>query len=185
MNTMQHSNMAGMEGMDMSTSSDIVTLNYSMMKAPYNTALPDGTMKTLHFNLTGNMNRYVWTIDNKTVNEADRILIQKGENVRIILTNNSMMRHPMHLHGHDFRVLNGQGDYAPLKNVIDIMPMETDTIEFAANQEGNWFFHCHILYHMMAGMGRVFTYENSPVNPELPDAKKAEKMLKWITTWCI
>lgn len=135
-------------------------------------------MKTLHFNLTGNMNRYVWTIDNKTVNEADRILIQKGENVKIILTNNSMMRHPMHLHGHDFRVLNGQGDYAPLKNVIDIMPMETDTIEFAANQEGNWFFHCHILYHMMAGMGRVFTYENSPVNPELPDAKKAEKMFK-------
>ena len=79
-----------------------------------------------------------------------------------------MMRHPMHLHGHDFRVLNGQGEYAPLKNVIDIMPMETDTIEFAANQSGNWFFHCHILFHMMAGMGRVFTYENSPVNPELP-----------------
>jgi CopA family copper-resistance protein len=177
-NNMQHSNMAGMAGMDMSDSSDIVTLNYSMMKAPYNTALPDGPMKTIHFNLTGNMNRYVWTLDNKTVNEADRILIQKGENVRIILTNNSMMRHPMHLHGHDFRVLNGQGDYAPLKNVIDIMPMETDTIEFAANQEGNWFFHCHILFHMMAGMGRVFTYENSPVNPELPEPKKAEKMFK-------
>jgi hypothetical protein len=135
-------------------------------------------MKVLNFNLTGNMNRYVWTIDNKTVNEADRILIRKGENVRIILTNNSMMRHPMHLHGHDFRVLNGQGDYAPLKNVIDIMPMETDTIEFAANQDGDWFFHCHILYHMMAGMGRVFTYKNSPVNPELPDLKKAYRMFK-------
>jgi hypothetical protein len=51
------------------------------------------------------------------------------------------------------------------------MPMETDTIEFAANQNGNWFFHCHILFHMMAGMGRVFTYENSTVNPELPDAE--------------
>ena len=84
----------------------------------------------------------------------------------------------MHLHGHDFRVLNGQGDFAPLKNVLDIMPMEADTIEFAVNQEGNWFFHCHILFHMMAGMGRVFTYENSPVNPELPNAKKANKMFK-------
>jgi len=46
----------------------------------------------------------------------------------------------MHLHGHDFRILNGQGDYAPLKNVLDIMPMETDVIEFAANVEGDWFF---------------------------------------------
>ncbi|MGY0038038.1 multicopper oxidase domain-containing protein [Pedobacter sp. NJ-S-72] len=73
------------------------------------------------------MNRYVWTIDNKTVSESDKILIKKGENVKIILYNNSMMRHPMHLHGHDFRVLNGQGEYAPLKNVLDIMPMETDT----------------------------------------------------------
>ena len=174
-NNMQHDNMTGMT---MPTGGSIVTLNYGMMRSPTPTALPDGPMKTLHFNLTGNMNRYVWTLDNKTVNEADRILIQRGENVRIILTNHSMMRHPMHLHGHDFRVLNGQGDYAPLKNVLDIMPMETDTIGFAGNQEGNWFFHCHILFHMMAGMGRVFTYENSPVNPELPDVKVANKMFK-------
>ncbi len=176
-NILSH-NMNNMQGMNMPTVGDIITLNYGMMRSPTSTALPEGPMKILHFNLTGNMNRYVWTIDNKTVNEADRILIKKGENVRIILTNNSMMRHPMHLHGHDFRVLNGQGDNAPLKNVLDIMPMETDTIEFAANQEGNWFFHCHILFHMMAGMGRVFTYENSPVNPELPDTKIADKMFK-------
>ena len=78
-----------------------------------------------------------------------------------------MMRHPMHLHGHDFRVLNGQGEYAPMKNIIDIMPMERDTIEFAATESGNWFFHCHILYHMMSGMGRVFSYEDSPANPEI------------------
>jgi CopA family copper-resistance protein len=164
--------------MPASNTADLVTLNYGIMRAFVSTALPDGPMKVLHFNLTGNMNRYVWTLDNKTVNEADRILIQRGENVRLILTNNSMMRHPMHLHGHDFRVVNQHGDHAPLKNVIDIMPMETDTIEFAANQEGNWFFHCHILYHMMAGMGRVFTYENSPVNPELPDATKAYRLFK-------
>ena len=161
------------EGMEMSNSSDIVTLNYAMLRSPVKTTLPAVPVKELHFTLTGNMNRYVWSINNKVVNEWDKILINQGENVRITLFNNSMMRHPMHLHGHDFRVLNGQGEYAPLKNVLDIMPMETDTIEFAANQSGNWFFHCHILYHMMAGMGNVFTYSNSPPNPELPDAARA------------
>ena len=162
----------------MSSTGDILTLNYDMLRSPVKTALTDGNTKIIHFTLTGNMNRYVWTLDNKTVKEADRIMINKGENLRLILTNNSMMRHPMHLHGHDFRVVNSQGEYAPLKNVLDIMPMETDTIEFAANQSGNWFFHCHILYHMMAGMGRVFTYNNSPINPELPDAEKAYQMFR-------
>jgi FtsP/CotA-like multicopper oxidase with cupredoxin domain len=73
-------------------------------------------VKELHFNLSGNMNRYVWTINNKAVSETDKIMIKKGENVRIILYNGTMMRHPMHLHGHFFRLLNGQGDYSPLKN---------------------------------------------------------------------
>ena len=90
MNNMQHDNMPAR----MLSGGSIVTLNYGMMRSPTPTALPEGPMKTLHFNLTGNMNRYVRTLDNKTVNEADRILIQKGENVRIILTNHSMMRHP-------------------------------------------------------------------------------------------
>jgi FtsP/CotA-like multicopper oxidase with cupredoxin domain len=153
-----------------STYKDIVTLNYGMLRSTHKTTLPAGPTKELHFELTGNMNRYVWTINNKTVSEADKILIKRGENVRIILYNNTMMRHPMHLHGHYFRVLNGQGDYAPLKNTLDIMPMERDTLEFRATESGDWFFHCHILYHMMSGMGRIFTYENSPPNPEVPDA---------------
>ena len=177
---MDHSahNMNDIQGMNMSASTDIVTLSYDMLRSPVKTILPEGPKKTLNFTLTGNMNRYVWTLDNKTVKEADRILINKGEVLRLVIRNNSMMRHPMHLHGHDFRVVNNQQEYSPLKNVIDIMPMETDTIEFAANQSGNWFFHCHILFHMMAGMGRVFTYNNSPVNTELPDADKAYQMFR-------
>jgi len=83
----------------------------------------------------------------------------------------------MHLHGHDFRVLNGQDAYAPLKNIIDIMPMETDTLEFNANAEGDWFFHCHILYHMMSGMGSVFTYENQAPNPLIPNPELARRKL--------
>lgn len=157
---------------------EIVTLKYEMLRSPVKTTLPDAPFREMRFELTGNMNRYVWTIDNKTVSETDRILIRKGENIRIILYNNSMMRHPMHLHGHFFRVLNGGGEYSPLKNVLDIMPMETDTIEFAATESGDWFFHCHILYHMMSGMGRVFSYENSPPNPQLPDARKADRKFK-------
>jgi len=142
-----------------------VTLNYGMLRSLVPTTLPAAPTKTLHFNLTGNMNRYVWTINNKTVSESDRILIKKGENVRIILYNGTMMRHPMHLHGHFFRLINGQGEFAPMKEVVDIMPMETDTLEFAATESGDWFFHCHILYHMMSGMGRIFHYEDSTVNP--------------------
>jgi CopA family copper-resistance protein len=163
----KHEDMQGMEGIGhghAATTSPIVTLNYGMMRSPTSTPLPPGPLKELRFELTGNMNRYLWTIDNRTVTEADKIMIRKGENVRVVLFNNSMMRHPMHLHGHFFRVLNGQGDHAPLKNVLDIMPMETDTIEFAGTEEGDWFFHCHILYHMMSGMGRVFSYEASAAN---------------------
>ena len=183
-------NMKEMDGMkmqnqtmDMNTvmypeKNEMVTLNYDMLRAKNNTVLPEGPWKELKFDLTGNMNRYVWTLDNKTISESDKILIKKGENVRIILYNNSMMRHPMHLHGHDFRLLNSQGERSPMKNVIDIMPMERDTIEFAASESGgDWFFHCHILYHMMSGMGRIFSYENSPVNPEIPNPKMAQRML--------
>lgn len=158
--------------------SDIVTLNYSMLKSLTKTYLTrNAPVKKLRFELSGNMNRYVWSMNNKVVSESDKILIKKGEIIRMVLYNGSMMRHPMHLHGHDFRVLNGQGDYAPMKNIIDIMPMETDTIEFAATESGDWFFHCHILYHMMAGMGRVFSYENSPANPEIPNPKLAQRNL--------
>jgi FtsP/CotA-like multicopper oxidase with cupredoxin domain len=157
---------------------DIVTLNYAMLQSPTPTALPAGaTVKTFRFELTGNMNRYVWSLDNKVVSETDKIALREGEVVRLILYNGSMMRHPMHLHGHDFRVINGKGEYAPLKNVIDIMPMETDTLEFYANAPGDWFFHCHILYHMMSGMGRIFTYENQPSNPLITNPRLAQRKL--------
>lgn len=159
-------------------SNDIVTLNYAMLKSPTKTTLPkDAPIRELRFELTGNMNRYVWSMDNRVLAETDKILIKKGEIVRITLYNNSMMRHPMHLHGFDFRVINGKGEYSPLKNVLDIMPMETDTIEFLANEEGDWFFHCHILYHMMGGMNRVFAVDDYQ-NPYLPNKKQAYNKLQ-------
>lgn len=162
-------------GMDMKEEKSIKRLSYNILKSPEKTILPTDSIREMKFTLEGNMNHYLWTLDNKTVTETDKILVKKGEILRIKLYNNSMMRHPMHLHGHDFRLINSKGEYSPLKNVVDIMPMETTIIEFAANQDGDWFFHCHILYHMMAGMGRIFSYENSKPNPQLPNRKLAWK----------
>lgn len=170
-NSMDHS-------MHHSAGENIVTLNYAMLQSPGNTILPkDAPVKNIRFTLTGNMNRYVWSMDDKVLSETDKIPVKKGEVLRITIYNNSMMRHPIHLHGFDFRLLNGKGDKAPLKNIIDIMPMETDSIEFLANTEGDWFFHCHILYHMMAGMNRVFAVGDYK-NPLLPNKAKAYKMLQ-------
>jgi hypothetical protein len=145
-----------------------VTLTYNMLRSLAPTVLNDQLpMREIKLSLTGNMIRYVWSFDNKTLSQSDKIVIRKGENVRMILVNNTMMRHPLHLHGHFFRFLNAQGEYSPMKHTFDIAPMETVTIEFYANEEKDWFFHCHILYHMMAGMARVVSYENSPPNTQL------------------
>ncbi|TDS11898.1 multicopper oxidase domain-containing protein [Sphingobacterium paludis] len=160
------------------TNSGKVTLNYNMLRAPQPTLLDSlAQIKTLRFELTGNMNRYVWSMDNRVLSESDKIPVKQGEILRITLYNNSMMRHPMHLHGFDFRVLNENGDYSPMKNVLDIMPMETNVIEFAADRDGEWFFHCHILYHMMAGMNRVFKVGEYK-NPLLPNPEKAYRALQ-------
>lgn len=125
------------------------------------------SIRSLVFNLSGNMWRYTWSMNGKTLSESDKIEIKKGEIVRITLNNTTMMHHPMHLHGHFFRVLNGQGDYSPLKHTLDVPPMSRITIEFDANEDKDWFFHCHILYHMSSGMGRVISYKNSERDPRL------------------
>lgn len=163
-----------------------VTLNYDMLRSIKPTTLNGKLpMREIELNLTGNMIRYVWSFDNKTLSQSDKIIIRKGENVRMKLVNNTMMRHPLHLHGHFFRFLNAQGDYSPMKHTFDIGPMETVTIEFYANEEKDWFFHCHILYHMMAGMARVVSYENSPANTQLTlkDQKKVFKEDRMLYFW--
>ena len=93
--------------------------------------------------------------------ESDKIIIKKGEVVRFVLRNKTMMHHPIHLHGHFFRVINKQGKYSPLKHTVDVSPMDTVIIEFEATEEKDWFFHCHNLYHMAAGMARVISYEGT------------------------
>ena len=117
--------------------------------------------RTVNLALTGDMERYAWSFDNKVLSESSQILIRRGETVQFVLENKTMMAHPIHLHGHFFRVLNGQGDYSPLKHTVSVPALQTVTIEFLANEEKDWFFHCHNLYHMKTGMARVVSYEQT------------------------
>ena len=141
---------------------------YNELRATGPTSFPkDKPAREIRLTLDGDMERYVWFINNKPLSESDMIAIKKGEIVRFIMINRTMMHHPMHLHGHFFRVINDQGDYAPLKHTVDVTPMSTTVIEFDANEFGDWFFHCHLLYHLKGGMARVVHYEGFNVNPQL------------------
>ncbi|MDX1602462.1 MAG: multicopper oxidase domain-containing protein [Salinimicrobium sediminis] len=134
--------------------------NYDYLRAPEPTTISDGQpLKEILFNLTGNMNRYVWSINGVPLSETDKIKIEQGQKVRITLNNLTMMHHPMHLHGHFFRVINKNGEYSPLKHTVNVAPMQKTVIEFDANEYGDWFFHCHVLYHLNGGMARVFSYD--------------------------
>lgn len=115
--------------------------------------------RSIELRLTGDMTRYLWSFNGETLAEDSTIPVKKGEVLRIELINDSMMHHPLHLHGHFFRLLNRHGENSPLKHTVEVPPMGRRTIEFLANDEGDWFFHCHLLYHMDAGMARVFSYE--------------------------
>jgi FtsP/CotA-like multicopper oxidase with cupredoxin domain len=141
--------------------------NNSILKSKEPTQFKADSVRHFTLNLTGNMWRYIWDINGKPLSKADKIKFNKGEIVQVTLNNTTMMHHPMHLHGHFFRVLNGNGDYSPLKHTVDLPPMSRTTIEFIANEDKDWFFHCHVLYHMMSGMARVYSYNNSVRNDEL------------------
>jgi len=139
---------------------------YRLLKAVKDTTLPAGLPRrriTLH--LTGDMNRYIWSFDGKTIAQDPFIKIRKGEIIELELINDSMMHHPIHLHGHFFRLLMGNGARSPLKHTVDVPPMSSRLVEFEANEDKDWMFHCHILYHMMSGMARVFRYEQKAATP--------------------
>lgn len=154
--SMESDKMGGMN-MNMNMSNDF---SYDFLKSPNKTTYPEGTpVKEILLNLTGNMNRYIWSLNGVPLSETDKIKIKEGEITRVTLNNLTMMHHPMHLHGHFFRVLNKNGEYSPLKHTVNVPPMQEVTIEFYGNEYGDWIFHCHVLYHMMGGMARVFSYD--------------------------
>ncbi|WP_158847343.1 multicopper oxidase domain-containing protein [Algibacter sp. L1A34] len=180
MNMKSDGSTQGMEGMNMFSE-----YSYDYLKSPekttYDTSVP---VNDILLNLTGNMNRYIWSMNGVPLSEADNIKIKANQVTRITFNNLTMMHHPMHLHGHFFRVLNKNGAYSPLKHTVNVPPMQKVTLEFYGNkgdENGDWFFHCHILYHMMGGMARVVSYDTprDPRMDEFPASKIIAETDKW------
>ncbi len=114
--------------------------------------------REMRIHLTGNMERYMWAFDGEKFSEVKKpIPFLKGERVRITLVNDTMMGHPIHLHGHYFELVTGHGEYAPRKHTINVQPGGTATFDLTTDAVGDWAFHCHMLYHMHGGMMQIVT----------------------------
>lgn len=159
----------------------VKSVKYKDLK-PRNPSPPSSnptTKITLH--LTGNMERYNWSLEGKPFTKTKYIPVQKGDVIQLELVNKTMMNHPMHLHGHFFKLLQGNNKKSSLFHTVDIEPMETKTIEFVATELGMWFFHCHNLYHMFAGMSRFVKYKEFKRPQNLLEAEqKAQTFFKRI-----
>jgi len=173
---MDHSNMAGMDHSQMSAAvpnndyapgSGLVPsaanggrfLVYGDLKAmtPYaDYREPD---REIELRLTGNMERYFWSINGLKYSEAEPIRLTQGERVRIKFINDTMMSHPMHLHGMWMQLDKGNGQFNPLKHVVNVAPNTTLTVDVPVDALGEWAFHCHLMYHMASGMFRKVIVE--------------------------
>jgi FtsP/CotA-like multicopper oxidase with cupredoxin domain len=111
--------------------------------------------RDLEFRLTGNMERWVWGFDGKKFSEAGPIRLRLGERVRFVLVNDTMMEHPIHLHGFLFALENGQEGRLPIKHTVIVKPNERLSFLFTADTPGHWAFHCHLMLHMDTGMFRT------------------------------
>jgi CopA family copper-resistance protein len=112
--------------------------------------------RSLDIHLTGNMERFMWSFDGvKMSDHMEPIPFLLNERVRVNLINDTMMGHPIHLHGHFFELVTGHGDHAPRKHTVIVQPGGKVTFDLTADAVGDWAFHCHLLFHMEAGMMRV------------------------------
>jgi FtsP/CotA-like multicopper oxidase with cupredoxin domain len=148
------------------------TLRPTDLQALSSTALPDGPRKTFKVVLSGDMKAYVWMMNGKIwpepyarFGDADAeesfYEIEPGDIVRFDFVNETPMAHPMHLHGHVFRVLeNGQDrPDAPIRDTVTVWPKGKLSIEFLAYNPGRWFFHCHNVWHLATGMAQAVIYK--------------------------
>jgi CopA family copper-resistance protein len=111
--------------------------------------------RDIEFHLTGSMERFVWGFDGKKFSDSPPVKIKLGERVRFILVNNTMMEHPIHLHGFLFSLENGLKSNLPLKHTVLVKPGERMSFVFTADEPGHWAFHCHLMLHMDMGMFRT------------------------------
>ena len=147
----------------------IGSADYAALRSPYETILPEGPVKTFDIELGGDMKGYLWSINGQYYPEAfspkgraEPLWVNAGDRVRMRVSNKTMMYHPMHLHGHFFRLLPKPGEWAepraPMKDTFAIGPRQRIDFEFTADNPGKWFFHCHNLYHLASGMAREVRY---------------------------
>ena len=121
---------------------------------------PRKPSRHMQIHLTGNMERYMWSFDGRKFNAvADQpIRFAYNERIRVKLVNDTMMAHPIHLHGHFFELVNGADRmHQPQKHTVIVQPGGSATFDLTADEPGDWAFHCHLLYHMHAGMFQVVT----------------------------
>jgi CopA family copper-resistance protein len=131
-------------------------LTYSDLRSLAPNADTRNPGRTLELHLTGNMHRYMWSFDGVKYSEvAGPVEFIHGERLRLTLVNDTMMSHPIHLHGMFVEIVNGNGDFNPRKHTVVLKPAEKLSVDLTASAPGNWAFHCHLLYHMMAGMMRM------------------------------
>lgn len=135
-------------------------LNYRMLAALEPNRDTREPSRLLEIHLTGNMERYMWSFDGRMYSAVSDVPIRFAwnERVRVKLVNNTMMGHPIHLHGMFFEIVNGQSPaQQPRKNVIIVQPGASATFDLTANEPGDWAFHCHLMYHMHGGMMQTVT----------------------------
>lgn len=135
-------------------------LNYRMLSALEPNADTRTPSRLLELHLTGNMERYMWSFDGEMYSAVhDKpIRFAWNERVRVKLVNNTMMAHPIHLHGMFFELVNGEDPaHQPRKNVVIVQPGAAAQFDLTANEPGDWAFHCHLLYHMHGGMMQAVT----------------------------
>jgi FtsP/CotA-like multicopper oxidase with cupredoxin domain len=130
-------------------------LTYADLRARYRGADPRPPARDIELHLTGNMERFIWGFNGVKFSSAEPIELKLGERVRFILVNDTMMAHPIHLHGLWSELDNGNGELRPYKHTINVKPGERLSYLVSADTPGHWAYHCHLFYHMEAGMFRT------------------------------
>jgi FtsP/CotA-like multicopper oxidase with cupredoxin domain len=149
----------GLESTD--THRVLVYTDLRSLKPGYDQRKPE---REIELHLTGNMERYMWSFDGKKYSQAkEPIRFYNGERVRLTFVNDTMMEHPIHLHGMWMELDNGSGSHKPRKHTINVKPAERLSVDITADAPGNWAFHCHLLYHMEVGMFRIVSVSDRVV----------------------
>ena len=127
---------------------------------------PDGRepSRTIELHLTGHMERFAWSFDGIKFSSAEPVRLTYGERVRIVLVNDTMMTHPIHLHGMWSDLEDDEGRFKVRKHTIDMPPGSRRSYRVTADALGRWAYHCHLLYHMEAGMFREVRVEEGPTS---------------------